>query len=143
MKAFHDAKPNFFLGKDLYVLRNLSKGRGVGFFEAGNFHPDFILWLIVGDQQFITFIDPKGIRNLGFNDPKIQFYQTIKDIERRLAEPLVTLSSFIISNTPSHVMRLQWTVDKAQMSDRNILFQEEDKPTYISEMMHRIVAAKP
>jgi hypothetical protein len=143
MKMFHDAKPNFFLGKDLYVLRNLSKGRGVGFFEAGNFHPDFILWLIVGDQQFITFVDPKGIRNLGFNDPKIQFYQTIKDIERRLAEPLVTLSSFIISNTPSHVMRLQWTVDKAQMSDRNILFQEEDKPTYISEMMHRIVAAKP
>src|SRR3546814_6001388 len=57
----------------------------------------------MADRQFIVFIDPKGIRNIGFNDPKIQFFQTIKDIERRLGDPSVTLSSFIISNTPSHV----------------------------------------
>ncbi|NUB43841.1 DEAD/DEAH box helicase family protein [Fertoebacter nigrum] len=143
VKAFHDSAATFFSDKELYLLRNLSKGRGVGFFEAGNFHPDFILWLIVGGRQFITFIDPKGIRNLGFNDPKIQFFQTIKDIERRLAEPSVSLSSFIISNTPSHAMRLLWSVDKIEMGARNILFQEEDKPTYVSEMMHRIVAAVP
>ena len=114
---------------------------GVGFFEAGNFHPDFILWLIVGGKQFIAFIDPKGIRNLGYNDPKIQFFQTIKDIERRLAEPSVTLSSFIISNTPSHVMRLLWAVEKTAMDARNILFQEEDKTTYVRDMMHRIAAS--
>ena len=84
LKAFHDGAPEFFADKELYLLRNLSKGRGVGFFEAENFHPDFILWLIVADRQFISFIDPKGIRNLGFSDPKIQFFQTIKDIERRL-----------------------------------------------------------
>ncbi|MFZ0209511.1 MAG: hypothetical protein WAL59_25940 [Roseiarcus sp.] len=113
----------------MYLLRNLSKGRGVGFFEAGNFHPDFILWRIVGDRQFIAFIDPKGIRNLGFKDPKIQFYQTLKDIERRLGDPSVTLSSFIISNAPSHMMRLLWAVEKRDMDERNILFQDEDKPT--------------
>lgn len=71
VRAFHDGASAFFADKELYLLRNLSKGRGVGFFEAGNFHPDFILWLVVGDRQFIAFIDPKGIRNLGFNDPKI------------------------------------------------------------------------
>jgi hypothetical protein len=120
-----------------------SKGRGVGFFEAGNFHPDFILWLIVADQQFIAFIDPKGIRNLGFNDPKIQFFQTIKDIERRLGEPSVTLSSFIISNTPSHVMRLLWAVEKQAMEVRNILFQDEDKDTYVRTMLERVVATVP
>ena len=38
-----------------------------------------------------------------------------KDIERRLAEPSVTLSSFIVSNTPSHVMRLLWAVEKPAM----------------------------
>lgn len=140
VKAFHDDTPKFFADKELYLLRNLSKGRGVGFFEAGNFHPDFILWLIVGGRQFISFIDPKGIRNIGFNDPKIQFFQTIKDIERRLAEPSVTLSSFIVSNTPSHVMRLLWAVDKPAMEARNILFQEEDKSTYIGEMMEKIIA---
>ena len=51
--------------KELYLLRNLSKGRGVGFFEAGNFHPDFIVWLIADGQEYISFVDPKGIRNLG------------------------------------------------------------------------------
>ena len=141
VKDFHDTATDFFAGKELYLLRNLSKGRGVGFFEAGNFHPDFILWLIVDERQFIAFIDPKGIRNLGFNDPKIQFYQTIKDIERRLGDPSVTLSSFIISNTPSHMMRLRWAVEKAAMNSRNILFQEEDKPTYVGEMMRRIIAS--
>ncbi|RWD00033.1 MAG: DEAD/DEAH box helicase, partial [Mesorhizobium sp.] len=142
VKAYHDGATEFFKDKELYLLRNLSKGRGVGFFEAGNFHPDFILWLIAGGRQHITFIDPKGIRNLGFNDPKIQFFQTIKDIERRLGEPSVTLSSFIISNTPSHVMRLLWAVDKSAMDARNILFQDEDKVTYVQNLMHRIVSSK-
>jgi hypothetical protein len=142
VKTFHDDAPEFFADKELYLLRNLSKGRGVGFFEAGNFHPDFILWLIVDNRQYIAFVDPKGIRNLGFNDPKIQFSQTIKDIERRLGDPSVTLSSFIISNTPSHMMRLLWAVEKTAMNSRNILFQDEDKATYIRDMMDRIVSSK-
>ncbi len=37
-----------FTGVQLYLLRNQSRGRGVGFFEAGNFYPDFILWLVEG-----------------------------------------------------------------------------------------------
>jgi hypothetical protein len=42
LNAFHDGHPDFFATRELYLLRNLSKGRGVGFFEAGNFiglHP--------------------------------------------------------------------------------------------------------
>jgi hypothetical protein len=70
-------------GRQLYLLRNLTRGKGVGFFEAGNFYPDFILWLVDGSHQHIVFIDPKGIRNLEADDPKIQFHQTIKDIEHR------------------------------------------------------------
>lgn len=141
LKSFHDSASKFFADKELYLLRNMSKGRGVGFFEAGNFHPDFILWLISSGRQFIAFVDPKGIRNIGFNDPKIQFFQTIKDIERRLGDPSVTLSSFIVANTPSHVMRLLWAVDKPAMEARNILFQEEDKATYVGKMMQRITAS--
>ena len=43
LKSFHDGHSSFFQDRELYLLRNLSKGRGVGFFEAGNLHPDFIL----------------------------------------------------------------------------------------------------
>ena len=39
------------------------------------------------------------------------------------------------------MMRLLWAVEKAAMSSRNTLFQEEDKPTYVGEMMRRIVGA--
>ena len=135
LKAFHDNDGGFFKGKELYLLRNLSKGRGVGFFEAGNFHPDFILWLLVAGKQHIIFVDPKGIRNVGVTDPKIHFYQTIKEIEVRLADPNVHLHSFIVSGTPSHTMRLLWGVEKSQMSGWHIVFQEEDRETYIQQIL--------
>ena len=135
LKAFHDDDGGFFKGKELYLLRNLSKGRGVGFFEAGNFHPDFILWLLIGDRQHVMFVDPKGIRNLGATDPKIQFYETIKEIELRLGDPKVVLDSFIVSNTPSHEMKKLWGLDKPTMQQRHIVFQEEDKDSYVRAML--------
>ncbi len=68
----------------------MSRGRGIGFFEAGNFYPDFILWLLIGGKQYVSFVDPKGIRNLeGADDPKISFFQTVKQLELRLADPEV------------------------------------------------------
>ena len=91
LKGFHDSNGGFFADKELYLLRNLSKGRGVGFFEAGNFHPDFILWLLIGPQQCVIFVDPKGIRNIGPTDPKIQFHAEIKTIEQRLGDTNVRL----------------------------------------------------
>ena len=135
LKVFHDTATEFFKTRELYLLRNLSKGRGVGFFEAGNFHPDFILWLIEGGKQRVIFVDPKGIRNLGKDDPKIQFHDTIKDIEHRLGDATVSLSSFIVSNTPSHTMQLHWGIGKADVRSRNILFQDEDKGSYVKSML--------
>jgi len=142
LKAFHDDDGGFFKGKELYLLRNLSKGRGVGFFEAGNFHPDFILWLLIGDRQHVMFVDPKGIRNLGATDPKIQFYETIKEIELRLGDPKVVLDSFIVSNTPSHEMKKQWGLDKLAMQRRHIVFQEEDKDSYVPAMLKELSSGR-
>ncbi len=138
LKAFHDNAGSFFDHKELYLLRNLSKGRGVGFFEAGNFYPDFILWLLVAGRQHVVFVDPKGIRNLGSTDPKIQFYETIKEIEQRLHDPNVRLESFIVSNTPSHTMKMLWGMDKAAMKARHILFQAEDKDSYVRAMLETV-----
>ena len=135
LKAFHDECTDFFKTRELYLLRNLSRGRGVGFFEAGNFHPDFILWLIVNGQQEVIFVDPKGIRNLGPNDPKIKFYETIKEIQQRLGDPDVRLQSFIVSNTSSTTMSKQWDMEKSEMQRRHILFQEEDKYSYVKTML--------
>ena len=46
----------------------------------------------------------------------------------------------IVSNTPSHTMRMLWSMDKAAMTDRHILFQEEDKDTYIRDMLFRALS---
>ena len=135
LKAFHEGHEEFFANHELYLLRNLSRGRGVGFFEAGNFHPDFILWLLAEEQQRVIFVDPKGIRNLGPSDPKILFHETIKEIEHRLGDPTVNLQSFIVSNTPSETMRKQWNMDKSEMQKRNVLFQEEDRDSYVENML--------
>ena len=141
LKAFYDSNPGFFEEKELYLLRNMSRGRGVGFFEAGNFHPDFILWLLAGRSQHVIFVDPKGIRNVGKTDPKIEFYRTIKEIEQRLGDPAVTLDSFIISNTPAHTMQMLWSMTKEEMERRHILFQIEDRHTYIGKLLGAVTAA--
>jgi len=138
LRGFHEANPVFFKTVELYLLRNLSKGRGVGFFEAGNFHPDFILWLLADGKQHVIFVDPKGIRNLGLTDPKIQFYETIKEIEQRLGDPCVSLDSYIVSNTPAFTMKRLWNIDKPAMAARHVLFQEEDKDTYIGAMLEAV-----
>jgi len=135
LKAFHDDNPHYFDDRELYLLRNLSKGRGVGFFEAGNFHPDFIVWQLDNQRQRVAFVDPKGIRNVSLQDPKIGFHETVKEIERRLGNPDVVLESFIVSNTPSHVMCKQWGIDKTGMAHRHVVFQDEDKDTYIEAVL--------
>jgi len=72
---------------------------------------------------------------VGLQDPKIGFYETVKEIEQRLGNPNVMLESFIVSNTPSHVMRTQWGIEKTEMAKRHIVFQDEDKDTYIGAVL--------
>jgi len=135
LKAFYEKNKDFFHGKELYLLRNMSRGRGIGFFEAGNFYPDFILWLVMGNQQRIVFVDPKGIRNLeGMEDPKIKFHQTIKQLETRLNDPGVKLFSFIISNTPYSSVAW-WGVSKDDFESHNVLFQIDEEGSYIRKLL--------
>ena len=63
LKLHFSNNTDFFKDKQLYLLRNLSK-KGIGFFEADNFFPDFILWLVIKNKQYISFIDPKGLRQI-------------------------------------------------------------------------------
>lgn len=70
LRQFCERHPDYFTNRELYVLRNLSRGRGVGFFEAGNFYPDFIVWQVEGDRQYVSFVDPKGSGTSGLKIPK-------------------------------------------------------------------------
>ena len=142
LKNFYTSNTSFFADKELFVLRNISK-KGIGFFEAHNYYPDFILWLIYDGKQYINFIDPKGLRHIeGFEHPKIKFYKTLKEeIEPRLNDPAVILNSFIV--TPTTLADLTFweggtTID--DFAEHNVYFQKDDKNHYISKLLHKIIA---
>jgi hypothetical protein len=141
LKEYFVNTPEYFNDKELFLLRNQSKGKGVGFFEAGNFYPDFILWLIIKGKQYVCFIDPKGLSRIhGFDDPKIRFYKTIKDIQSRLGDPGIDLESFIISNT--YQRDIDWwskgSLDEKKFENHHVLFQKEDKARYIEHLFRLI-----
>lgn len=142
LRKYHETKTDFFAKRELYLLRNVSK-RGIGFFEAGNFYPDFILWLVEGKKQWVTFVDPKGLRQLdeGSSNPKIQFYKTIKEIQKRLGNSNVILNSFIVSSTPYKGIPM-WGdgLSKEKLRECHVLFQKDDKDTYIDTLLTTVAA---
>lgn len=114
--------------RKLYLLRNQSRGKGIGFFEAGEFYPDFILWLADGPKQRIVFVDPKGLIMLkpnNFSHPKIQVFHTLQEIAARIGTPNVTLDAFIISGQPYEKIRLDFDSGahtQVQFTENHILF---------------------
>jgi hypothetical protein len=86
---------------DFYLLRNMSRGTGFGFyFLSGGFYPDFMLWIKKKDSdiQFLTFIDPHGLRNETnqWNTEKIQWFKSIKELEKSINNQNLVLNSFIL-----------------------------------------------
>lgn len=151
IQRFYDSNKEFFNGKSLYVLRNKSR-KGIGFFDTSGFYPDFILWLIVDNHQYVSFIDPKGITHLrGFEDPKIQLYKTIREeIQRTLDDKDITMNSFIVSNTELKEVRY-WADfrDEAiygsrqkQFNDHHVYFQNDQKTTYVRKMLEDMLKSE-
>ncbi len=139
LRTFFLENSDYFEEHEMYLLRNMSRGRGIGFFEAGNFHPDFILWVIHEDKQYVTFVDPKGIRNLaGPTDPKITFGATIKELEARLGDPTVILNSFIVSMTPFSAVGWWTGEDRQKFEEMHVIFRPEQERTYIGKIFDRI-----
>ncbi|WP_254810781.1 DEAD/DEAH box helicase family protein [Natronosalvus amylolyticus] len=123
-------------GDQVFLLRNLSQ-KGVGFFEAGNFYPDFILWIKNGAEQRVVFVDPKGLQHIGIHHKKIQFYKTVKKIQERLDDDQVVLESFIISNTSPDKAEETHGLSKEEFEDHHVLFQD-DPGAYIGQLFSKI-----
>ena len=124
-------------GIELFLLRNMSRGKGVGFFEAGRFYPDFILWLLVEDKQYVTFIDPHGLLHAsGPGDEKIRLHKDIKQIEKRMNDRQVILNSFILS--PTYYSKLKWAMEKEELEGRHVLFMEDGDGEYIGKLFKKL-----
>ena len=139
LKSYYQSKKASFKGKELFLLRNLSRGRGFGFFEAGNFYPDFIMWILAGKKQYITFIDPHGLVHEDFDSSKINFSEDIKIIQNSIDDKDVILNSFILSPTLYNDVRSLWKVSKEEIEKKNILFMNDDTSgVYIRKLFNKI-----
>src|SRR5262249_41092018 len=73
-------------GRQVFLLRNLSRGSGIGFFEERGFYPDFILWSINGEEQRIIFIEPHGMLHAGpyDNDEKARLHEKLPSLAQEI-----------------------------------------------------------
>lgn len=124
-------------GTELFLLRNESRGRGIGFFEAGNFYPDFLLWQVKEGKQYLSFIEPHGLQHEGPGHKKIEFHKTIKDIQQRLASENIVLNSFIV--TPSRFGKLNWGLGIDELEDMNVYFMEDRRDTYVTGILNKML----
>ncbi|WP_155818139.1 DEAD/DEAH box helicase family protein [Anaerolinea thermophila] len=117
--------------KEVFLLRNLSRGKGIGFFGENNFYPDFILWVLDNKGQRIIFVEPHGmIYAKPYNlDDKARLHERLPelavDIANRTGRTDIRLDSFIISATPYPELRIKyddgsWDLDR--FTQKHILF---------------------
>ena len=127
----------------MYLLRNLSRGSGIGFFEERGFYPDFILWIMDGQEQRIVFIEPHGMlhANAYQHDDKARLHEEMprltEEIGARSKKKHVTLDSYIISATPYDDLRKRYegSWDQEKFAAVHILFPVRDSQyDYMAKM---------
>jgi hypothetical protein len=149
LKSFLTSNPQEHKGKEVFLLRNRSRGHGIGFFspkEGEAFFPDFILWIIEDGAQMIAFIDPHGLgRARGLGDPKIQLHQQLAQLQPELQKFCeawrVKLTSFIVSPSAfAEVKRTSWVAahSQEQFQAEHVFFQD-GSAEYVRELWAQLV----
>ena len=123
---------------EVFLLRNLSRGHGVGFFESSGFYPDFILWIKDGSAQRIVFIEPHGMLHARAyaEDDKARLHEHLPDLAQSMTLPpnvtRVALDSFIVSATPFDDLKPRYgdgSWSRERFAEKHILFQEDRSAT--------------
>lgn len=130
-------KDNALAGREVFLLRNQSRGYGIGFFEERGFYPDFILWVVDQSGQRIVFIEPHGMLHAKayLHDEKARLHERLPVLAQKIAKRStqhgmtqnITMDSFIISKTPYDELHQRYddgTWDRARFAEKHILFPE-------------------
>jgi len=120
--------------RDVYLLRNRTRGKGVGFFEENSFYPDFIMWLKEPQKQRIIFIDPKGISRLDLGHKKLTLHKYLKEeIQPIIGKPDIELDAYIISVTPFDLFCKAASIHKNReqlATENHLLFMKETQTRF-------------
>lgn len=149
LKAYWEQERDKSLrGKEVFLLRNLSRGSGIGFFEERGFYPDFILWIVDGKNQHIVFIEPHGMIHADayLHDEKARLHEVLPSLAKEIAErsktaQQITLDSYIMSATPYDDLCKKYddgTWDREKFAEKHILFPEcNDGYDYLKRLFGR------
>lgn len=121
--------------KEVFLLRNQSRGKGIGFYENEGFYPDFILWILDGVKQRVVFVEPHGMVHEDINEDndKLTLFKRLRDLSyKRFRYEHVQMDAFIISRTSlSDLIGRYPDEDRNSFAEKwHILFRTDD-PTYL------------
>jgi hypothetical protein len=145
--------------KEIYLLRNSTKSKGVGFYAEHRYYPDFIMWIKEENQQRVLFIDPKGLTHISFDpladESKLYLFEHLQnEIQPQLKRTDVILDSYTVSvtdhSTVQNLADSRKTVDEFAR-ENHILFQYTTKnksativnPDYIQTLFDIVFSYTP
>lgn len=122
--------------REVFLLRNQSRGKGIGFYQNEGFYPDFILWITEGARQRIVFIEPHGMVHDAINEhnEKITLFKRLRTLSyERFRGEHVQMDSFIISKTDFQALRRREGIERQEFAEEwHILFRDPADPAYLS-----------
>ncbi|MYB01195.1 restriction endonuclease subunit R [Candidatus Poribacteria bacterium] len=127
--------------KEVFLLRNQSRGKGIGFYQNEGFYPDFILWITEGAKQRIVFIEPHGMVHEAINEhnEKITLFKRLHTLSHeRFRGEHVQMDSFIISKTDFPTLRRREGMDRPEFEAWHILFRDPADPAYLSPIFQNL-----
>jgi hypothetical protein len=139
-------KDELLKGKKVFLLRNLARGKGIGFFESVGFYPDFVLWVKEGRMQRIVFVEPHGMIHeaLPQINEKVGLHKKLQADAGPALRELggVTVDAFVVSSTPYDKLRKKWVHDDGRSWSReecareHVLFPDrEGSYDYIAHIL--------
>lgn len=140
LRRFCIEESNGFLKKkELFLLRNLGRGKGVGFFQSRGFFPDFILWIKEGAKQRIIFAEPHGMmmERGGLKSEKIDLHKQLREYSKsaltRGKLKNLDVDACVISVTDFDELSRQHTKDdgsrytRHELAEMRVLFPDRNE----------------
>ena len=130
-------------GRELFLIRNLTRGRGVSFFDDYAYYPDFIVWLKDARSQHLIFLDPKGLSRFGPRErKKVRLHREIREVAEqvRAAHPNLYLHACILSVTAPQDIGAE-PRSKARWVEDGVYFLHD--PDCLRQVISRVLQSSP
>ena len=115
--------------RELFLIRNQTRGRGISFFVEHSYYPDFIIWLVDDTSQHIVFLDPKGLARYGPEErKKVSLYSKIEEVEKQIhkTDSNLYLHAYVLSVTAPQKIGDK-SRPKEEWEETGVYFLEDEK----------------